>query len=486
MKSKIDYKWTVLSVTTVGSFMASLDSTIVVIALPTILQELHASIIHGIWIITGYVLMVTTLLVILGRLGDLYGRVRLYNLGFAIFTAGSLLCTFSQNGEQLIIFRFIQGAGAALLLANSATIITDAFPKQQLGLGLGTNMMALSIGGIVGYTLSGVMITYFGWRSIFWVNVPFGIFGTIWSYLKLKETTSRPIHQKFDYFGAILYCVGLITILLGLTIGNPTSGRNLVIIAAGVALFVAVIFVELKQKYPTLDLTLFKIRLFAAGSIASFLNAVAFGCGPFLRSLYLQFIMGYSALKTGVLLIPMEIIFIILSPISGRLADKLGSRGLSSVGLALNAAALFWFSTLKANSSYSSILVSLLLFGFGRALFMSPNSSAMMSSVPTEKRGVANGIRMTIVQTANAVSVPFSLLLMTFVMPYDQLSSIASGSQVISSIQLPLFQDAINHACFILGIVTVLAIVPSLMRGSNDNIRLSKKHLESVSQESGH
>ncbi len=399
MKVKMDYKWVALSVTTVGIFMASLDMSIVVVGLPTILQSLHASIVHGIWIITGYTLMMTILAVILGRLADLYGRVKLYNLGFAIFTIGSLLCALSQTGEQLIIFRFLQGSGAALLMVNSVAIITDAFPKGELGRGLGTNLMAANLGNIAGYTLSGVMITYFGWRSIFLLNVPIGIFGTIWGYLRLKEIRVKPVGQKFDYAGSIIYCIGLATILLALTIGDPLSVRNIAILAGGLAFFVAVIFVELRQKYPTLDLSLFKARSFAAGNIASFLNVLAFSCGPFLRSLYLQLILGYSALKTGVLLIPMEIVMFVLSPISGRMADRFGSRVLSTVGLALNAAALFWFSTLNERSPYSAVLISLVLFGFGIALFASPNVSSVMGSVPAEKRGVANGIRMTLNQT---------------------------------------------------------------------------------------
>jgi Arabinose efflux permease len=262
MKLKMDYKWVALSVTTIGIFMANVDGSIVVIGLPTILQSLHASIVEGIWIITGYRLMITILMVMFGRLADLYGRVKLYNLGFVIFTIGSLLCALSRNGEQLVIFRFLQGAGAALLFANSTAIITDAFPKEQLGMGLGTSVMAANLGAIAGYTLSGVMITYFGWRSIFLLNVPVGIFGTVWGYLRLKEISVKPTVGKFDYAGSVLYCIGLATILLALTIGDPLSVRNIAILAGGLAFFVAVIFVELKQKYPTLDLTLFKIRQF--------------------------------------------------------------------------------------------------------------------------------------------------------------------------------------------------------------------------------
>ena len=468
MKLKMDYKWVALSVTTVGIFMASLDMSIVIIGLPTVLQDLHASIVHGIWIITGYRLMMTVLAVILGRLADLYGRVKLFNLGFAIFTAGSLLCALSRTGEQLIIFRFLQGSGAALLSVNSVAIITDAFPKKELGMGLGTNMMAANLGAIAGYTLSGVMITYFGWRSIFLLNVPIGIFGTIWGYLRLKEIGVKSIGQKFDYAGSILYCIGLATILLALTMGNPTSGRNIVILAGGLAFFVAVIFIELRQKYPTLDLKLFKIRLFAAGNIASFLNGIAFSCGPFLRSLYFQLILGYSALRAGILLIPMEIVLLALSPITGRLADRYGTRVLTSLGLALNAAALFWFSTLNETSSYSVVLISLLLFGFGTALFAPPNVSSVMGSVPAEKRGVANGIRITLNQTANVISVPFSLLLMTLVMPYDKLSQIVSNSQLVNSNEIPMFLKAINHACLILGIIVLFAVIPSLLRGQRE------------------
>ena len=468
MKFKMDYKWVALSVTVVGSFMASLDSNIVVLGLPTILKELNATIVHGIWIITGYSLMMTVLALVLGRLADLFGRVRLYNLGFAIFTVGSLFCALSQNGEQLVIFRFLQGTGAALLAVNSVAIITDAFPKGELGMGLGTNIMSMNIGAIAGFTVGGVIITSLGWRFIFLINVPIGIFGTIWGYLRLKEIRVKPVGEKFDFAGSALYCVGLSIILLALTIGDPLSVRNLAILAGGLAFFIGVIFIELRQKYPTLDLTLFKIRAFATGTVSAFLNFLAFGCGPFLRSLYLQLILGYSALKAGILLIPMEIVIFIISPISGRLADRYGSRVLCSVGLAINAAALFWFSTLNQNSSYVAVLISLVLFGLGTALFGPPNLSAIMGSVPAEKRGTANGFRMTITMTGGVLSVPFSLLLMSLVMPYAQLSHVVNSTQLINSNELPTFLRAINHACLILGIIVLFAIIPSLLRGPRE------------------
>ena len=225
------------------------------------------------------------------------------------------------------------------------------------------------------------------------------------------------------------------------------------------------IFVELKQKYPTIDVTLFKIRLFATGNIASFLNALTFACGPFLRSLYLQLVLGYSPLKTGLSLIPMDILIFVLNPFSGRLADRYGGRLLTSLGLAFDGAALLWFSTLGERSSYGTVLISLLLFGFGLALFAPANTSMIMGSVPPERRGVASGIKNTISQTAGVLSVPFSLMLMTLIIPYNKLSNIVSGTQLINSNEIPLFMEAVNRACLILGVITFLAIIPVLRGG---------------------
>jgi MFS family permease len=232
-----------------------------------------------------------------------------------------------------------------------------------------------------------------------------------------------------------------------------------------------VIFIELRQKYPTLDLKLFKIRQFATGNLASFINNLTFGCGPFLRSLYLQLILGYSVLKTGILLIPMDILILVLNPISGRLADKYGSRIFVSMGLALNAAALIWFSTLNEKSSYLTLLISLMLFGFGLALFAPANSSMIMGAVPAEKRGVASGIRNTISQTAGVLSVPFAMLLMTLVIPYNKLSLTVKGTQLINPIEAPLFLKSINHACLILGIITLVAIIPAYIGSRPEKVK---------------
>jgi EmrB/QacA subfamily drug resistance transporter len=454
-------------------FMASLDESILTIGLPTVLQDLNTTVVHGIWIITGYRLMITTLLVLLGRLGDMHGRVRLYNMGFAVFTAGSLLCGFSATGEQLVAFRFLQGVGGALLITNSAAIVTDSFPLNELGAGLGTNMVAYNTGAVFGYTLSGAMITLFGWRSIFFINVPIGVFGTFWAYKRLKELGKRNVGERFDYVGSTLYCVALSIILYGMTIGNPLSLNNLSIIAFGLMLFLVFIIVESRQKHPMLDLSLFKLRLFAAGNLSSFSNSLAYNCIPFIMgSLYLQLIKGYDPFTAGLMMIPMEAIVLVMSPISGRLSDKYGNRGFASLGLALNAAAQLWLSTLNEKSSYIVFLAGLSLFGFGRALFTSPNTSSIMGSVAAERRGLANGVRTTLNQTGMVLSVPLSLLLMTSVIPYDMLSRLVSSTQLTGS-EYYTFLAALNRASLILGVITLVAIIPSLLRGPRAHTALN-------------
>jgi EmrB/QacA subfamily drug resistance transporter len=463
------YKWVVLTVTTIGIFMASLDGSIIVVGLPTVLQDLNATLVHGVWIITIYRLMITVLLVSLGRVADMFGRVRLYNLGFVIFTIGSALCTLSQNGEQLIAFRLVQGLGAALLFVNSAAIVTDAFPHGELGMGMGVNMIAINAGNMVGYTVSGVMIGLFGWRSLFLINIPIGIFGTFWSYRSLREIHKEQRHEKFDYLGSALYSIALLMILVAITVGSPSSSTNLLLLSMGVVLFPIFVIIEQKQRYPALDLKLFKIKLFTAGNVSSLLNAISFISLPFILTLYFQLVKLYDPFTSGLLLIPMEVAVILIGPISGKLSDKYGARGLSSIGLALNSFSLIWLSTLDEKSPYTMIAAVLCLAGVGTGLFRSPNASSIMGSVPPERRGVANGVRATILNTGMLLSIPLSLTLMTLGMPYERLSELTSGAQLVSTGELATFMRAIRYALLSLGVINATAIIPSLLRGPKIN-----------------
>ncbi len=444
--------------------MASVDGSIVTVGLPTLLHELNATLVNGVWVVAGYTLVTTILLVALGRVGDMFGRVRLYNLGFAVFTVASAFCGFSQNGEQLVFFRLIQGIGSALLVVNSLALVTDAFPPSELGTGIGVNFMAWNVGAIAGYTLGGLIVELIGWRFIFFMNVPVGIFGTLWAHFRLRET-SQTVSGKFDFLGTILYSSALTLVLIALTLETASLSLILSLLVAGLLILPLFIMVEKKIAHPALNLNLFKIRLFSAGNIASFLNSLAFNSLPFIVTLYLQLVRHLDPLVTGLMFIPMEAVVMIVGPLSGRLSDRYGARGLSSLGLLFSAAAVFWFSALEQDTSYTALIFGLVGVGVGRGLFASPNASSIMGSVPSSERGVANGVRATVNQTASVVSVPLSLAFMSVAMPYDKLSQIAQGAVAPTVAETISFLSALRYAVHISAFLVLLGIVPSLLRG---------------------
>ena len=443
--------------------MASVDSSIVVIALPSLLHDLNATLVEGVWVVAGYTLVMTILLVALGRVGDMFGRARLYNLGFATFTIFSALCGLSQNGSQLVVFRLAQGVGAALLIVNSVALVMDTFPASERGLGIGVYFMAWNVGAIAGYTLGGLIVGLVGWRFIFFVNLPVGIFGTALGHFKLKETY-RAISEKFDYLGTALYSGALTLILVALTLENASSSLIVALSVLGLFSLVLFVFVERRIKEPALDLSLFSVKVFSAGNVASFLNTLAFNSLPFVVTLYLQLVRHVDPLTTGFIFVPMEAVVMIVGPLSGRLSDRYSVRVLSTVGLFLNAIAILWFSTLQQNTSFIALILALGCLGLGRGLFAAPNASSIMGPVPSDKLGVANGVRTTVVQTAAAVSLPLSLAFMSLAMPYFELSEIAQGTLLPTAGEIGTFLTALRYAVEMSAFLVLLAIVPSLLR----------------------
>lgn len=482
----MQYKWTVLTVTTVGIFMATLDASIVVVGLPTIIEDLSTSLFAGIWVITGYRLMITILLVTIGRATDIVGRVKLYNAGFAVFTVGSALCGLSPTAELLIAARLIQGLGGALLFVNSMAIVVDAFTTAELGTAIGINQMAINAGTIVGYTLSGVMIGFFGWRSIFWVNVPVGIFGTIWSHRRLKELYARAEREKFDYPGAGLFSTSLTIVLLALTLGDLRSPLTLALLGVSITLFTCFLAQERRVDQPVLDLSLFKIRLFTAGNLSNLMNGLAFAALAFELTLYFELVKGYSAFQTGVALIPMDFTLIVIGPISGRLSDKYGQRGLSSLGLAITSVALLVFSTFSIDTSVVTITTALALAGFGIGLFRSPNASSVMGSIPPDRRGIGAGVRSTVLNTSSVISIPLALVLMTAVMPYDKLAVVVSATTLGSQQEVLELLDALRYAFYAFAIINLLGVIASVLRGPRKNEVPTSAHSQAPQPHSGH
>ncbi|MGO8946854.1 MAG: MFS transporter [Ktedonobacterales bacterium] len=426
------YKWIALSNTTLGLLMATINSSIILISMPAIFRGIHVDPLapgetnYFLWLLLGYMVVTATLVVAFGRISDMLGRVKLYNLGFAIFTVGSVLLFLTPGSGNaaalmMIIFRLVQGVGAAFLFANSAAIITDAFPTRQRGMAMGINQIAAIVGSFVGLILGGVLAAV-NWRMVFLVSIPVGIFGTVWAYLMLRETAKIRGNQKMDWPGNVTFAAGLIILLLGITYGIEPYGSSsmgwgnpLVITAlvGGVLLLGLFVLVELRAIDPMFRLALFRIRAFAAGNISNFLGAMTRGGLQFMLVIWLQGIWlplhGYSFKDTplwaGIYMTPLLVGFIVMGPISGWLSDRYGARRFAVLGMIINAVGFIGLITLPANFSYPWFAFWLVVLGVGQGLFAAPNTTAVMNSVPPEHRGVSSGMRATFMNAASLMSI---------------------------------------------------------------------------------
>jgi MFS family permease len=434
------YKWIALSNTTLAVLLAFLNSSSLILALPVIFRGIGinpldpGSFTYLLWLLIGYMLVLAVLVVTFGRLGDIFGRTRMYNLGFAIFTVGSLLCALTWStgpagAMELIIFRVLQGVGSAFLFANSAAILTDAFPVEQRGMALGLNQVAGIAGTLLGILVGG-LLAEIGWRWIFLVNVPIGLIGTVWAYLSLKEIGIRK-SEPIDWLGNITFAAGLTMVLTGITYGINPSGSSLMswttpfvlgMLLGGAALLVAFIFVERWVRAPMFRLNLFRIRSFAAGNIAGFLSAVARGGLMFMLIIWLQGIWlpmhGYdfevTPLWAGIYMIPMSIGFLVAGPLFGRLSDRYGARYFATGGMVLAAITFVLLMFLPVNFSYPLFAVLILVNGLANGMFAAPNTAAIMNSVPARHRGVSSGMRATLINAGMPLSITifFSLMIL--------------------------------------------------------------------------
>jgi EmrB/QacA subfamily drug resistance transporter len=468
----LEYRWTVITVTTVGVLMSGLDSRIVVIGLPQVASALRADAEQAIWFTQAYVLGSTATLLLVGRISDIFGRVRIYTIGFGIFTLGSLLTSLSQTPAELIAFRFLQGIGSAILFANSSAIITDATPVDKLGLALGINQIAFRAGAMLGLTLSGLILSFLDWRALFYVNVPIGIFGTIWAKRRLIETKNQSMGEPLDIPGFILFTLSITFILLSLSFsayGSSFIYLSLPFAFAGILLVFFFYFVERRKKSPLLDLSLLSIREFTGGIIAQLLNAVAWGAMMLLLSLYLQLVKGMEPFTAGLSLIPFDVAFLSVGPLSGRLSDKYGYLPFTLAGLTAMSISLFLLSTISVSTSYFVFIMYVVIFGIGIGLFSSPNMSSIMKSVPPRRRGVASALRATFFNVGFTMSFNIVILVMASSVPYSILTRIISLQESASSHFYDIFDftNALKAAFFWLGVVNSVAIFPAALRARN-------------------
>ena len=433
------YKWVALSNTTLGMLAATVNASIVIIALPAIFRGIHlnpltpGNVSYLLWMLMGYLVVSAVLVVTLGRLGDIYGRVRMYNMGFAIFGLGALALPFDpftgpSGALWLIGWRVVQATGGAMLMANSPAILTDAFPADQRGTAMGINQVAGISGSFLGLILGGVLAAV-DWRLVFIVSVPIGLGGAIWSYLSLREIGLRT-RARIDWLGNVTFGLGLIGLLTGITYGiQPYGGHSMgwtspVVLAGligGVVLLAAFCLIELRVREPMFDLRLMKIRAFSAGVTATLLASIARGGLQFMLIIWLQGIWlllhGYSFIDTplwsGIYLLPLTAGFVCLGPISGWLSDKHGARLFASGGLLVSAAAFGGLLLLPTDFKYAAFAVLIFVAGAGMGLFSAPNAAGIMNSVPARQRGAASGMLATFQNSGFVLSIGifFSLMI---------------------------------------------------------------------------
>jgi EmrB/QacA subfamily drug resistance transporter len=470
MKHKIEYKWIALSVTTIGALMSAIDSTIVVLALPQMMQRLGASLVEMVWVIMAYILVSTVLLLTFGRIADMFGRTKLYNLGFVIFTMGSALCGLSLSATQLILSRLVQGSGAALMMVNSAAIITEVFPPNERGRALGINGITWALGGIAGPLLGGFILSLASWRWIFYINVPIGILGSLWGYVALKELTPRVARERFDAFGAATFSVGLVALLFALTRGIELgfgSWPILSLFALFAAMSAAFLVRERRASSPVLDLSLFGDRVFSFSVLAAMLQSLAMFAVNFLVTFYLQVVRGYDPLAAALLLIPLSAVSAVVGPVSGIVSDRVGARLPATLGLVFQGAALLWFIfTLSPTTSYGAIAVGLVLLGIGGGLFWAPNTSAAMNGAPRNRLGIASAALATLRQTGMVTSFALALAVAAASLPRSVMMELFIGtSSALGAGPQAAFVLGVRNAFAVSVALCAIAACFSLVRG---------------------
>jgi EmrB/QacA subfamily drug resistance transporter len=461
------YKWWALSCTSLGMLLATVNSGTLIIALPDLERALRTSILSLVWVILAYMIASTVLVLTAGRLSDLFGRKRAYVLGFVLFGLASLGAGFASDGTVLILWRVAQGIAGAFLFANASALVTDAFPREQLGVAMGTNTMVAAIGLVLGPVLGGALVSI-SWHWVFWFNVPFAALGSVWAALVLHELAKPDEVRGLDPLGTVTFVVGLTGLVLGISRGgisgwdDPVTITSLVVAAVLLPLFV---LLETRQAAPMLDLSIFRNRMFAAATGAAFINGLSRFALMFVFVFYFQGVKGDDPITAGIKLAPMAIGMLISSPIAGLWADRHGSRALAAAGMLVSAGALAGMTTLGIDSGYWLSTLWLFVVGVGSGMFNSPNTAAMMGTVPPNRRGIAAGTRTMLQNTGAVISIAFVLAIVTAAVPKEVLFKIFSGVTTgLSNHTLEPFVHNMHTALWVLAATSLAGAVVSLMR----------------------
>jgi EmrB/QacA subfamily drug resistance transporter len=461
------YKWWALSCTSLGMLLAATNSGTLIIALPDLERSLHTSLLALVWVILAYLIAATVLVLSAGRLSDLFGRKRAYVGGFLVFALASLGAGFSSGATVLILWRVLQGIGSAFLFANAAALVTDAFPKGQLGLAMGANTMVAAIGLVLGPVLGGALVAI-SWQWVFWFNVPLALAGALWGGLVLRELAKPDAVRGFDVLGTSAFLLGLTGLVLGVSRGGLSGWNNGIVLgglATAAVLLPAWVLIERRSRAPMLDLTIFRNRLFAAATAAAFINGLARFALMFLFVFYFQGAQGNSPITAGIKLMPLALGMLLSSPIAGMHADRHGSRALAAAGMLVSAAGLAGMTTLAVHTPYWLSGLWLLIVGVGSGMFNSPNTAAMMGTVPPHRRGIAAGARTLLQNTGAVLSIAFVLAIVTSAVPKATLFAVFSGlAKGLSQEKLAPFIANMHVALWVLAASALIGSVVCLMR----------------------
>jgi EmrB/QacA subfamily drug resistance transporter len=439
--------------------LATINSGTLIIALPNLERSLHTSLLELVWVILVYMIASTVLVLSAGRLSDQFGRKRAYIGGFLLFALASLGAGFAGSGTELILWRILQGIGGSFLFANAAAIVTDAFPREQLGLAMGTNTMVAAVGLVIGPVLGGALVVA-GWQWVFWFNVPLALAGSAWAGLILRELVARDGDTTFDFLGTVTFLVGLTGLVLGISKGGISGWSSPLVIGGLIAAAIflpAFVLIERHHRSPMLDLSIFSNRLFAAASAAAFINGLARFALMFVFVFYFQGVQGNSPILAGVKLAPLAVGMLISSPLAGIWADRRGSRGMAVAGMLVTGAGLALMTTLERNTTYLASGLFMLIVGLGSGMFNSPNTAAMMGTVAASRRGIAAAARVLVQNTGAVISIAFVLAVVTAAVPKNVLFKVFSGlANHISTSQLNPFIANMHTAMWCLAGISVL------------------------------
>jgi EmrB/QacA subfamily drug resistance transporter len=468
------YQLVALAIVMTGVLMSAVDTTAVVLGLPVMMGDLHTDILSMIWVIMAYLLVITILGTQVGKLGDMLGRVRMYNLGFAIFTFGSLLCGLSSTGPEIVDFRVLQGIGGALISSNSGAIIADTFPENRRGRAFGYTGFGWSAGAILGILVGGAFVTFLNWRYIFFINLPIGAVATTVGYARLRDRSPR-MKSTFDLLGMLLLGAGLYLWLVFLTdvTGSGWSLSYAPGLVAGTLLLVGFVLWERRYSTPLLNLSLLRQRVLTASMLASFFQSLASFAVLFLVIMYLQGPRGLSPWNASVLLIPGYVLGGLVAPLAGRLSDKLGARVVASLGLVVQAAGMLTYSTLAIDSPLYVVILGSVMTGAGSSCFFPANNSAVMASAPRGAYGIASGLLRTFSNIGMVSSFAVALLVASLSIPRQLAFQIFLGTSGISGTLSAAFVDGLHSALVASIALLGVAFLLSALRGKEARTSMS-------------